>query len=374
VSHFKERKEKNCLNCHAQLVGRYCHKCGQENIEPQESFYHLLTHFIFDIFHFDGKFFTTMKDLVFKPGFLTREYVKGRRASYLHPIRMYVFTSAIFFIIYFSFVAEPVKIADSAQQGKGLIALQEKVNALKDSLRQGKDSLQNVELINQISALEKIIPTGLNAGDTSIPREEWAVRLAEARKNGNVLNIRDSMPPGIAAYEAAQKKLPVKERDGFFMRNIMQHAIDINIKYKGKREEAINDFIEKFYHTLPQMLVVTLPMAALILQLLYIRKRKEIYYTVHIVFSLHVTIAVFIALLFYYALAGLFVVSHFILFDWLGFAALSYAWLYGLFAMYGFYRQGFIKTLFKYFLLLFLVLCISIIILLIFLFTTLYRF
>ncbi|MEO7210781.1 MAG: DUF3667 domain-containing protein, partial [Chitinophagaceae bacterium] len=208
MSHFKERKEKSCLNCHAQLVGRYCHKCGQENIEPQESFWHLLTHFVFDIFHFDGKFFTTMKDLVFKPGFLTREYVNGRRASYLHPIRMYVFTSAIFFIIYFSFVANPVKISADQLNGKDFIALQAKVNELKDSLATGKDSIQNVELANQIAAIEKFLPAEIIDQDASKPTNPKEDSLAKVIKNGNVLNLRNPMPVSISAYEAAEKKLP----------------------------------------------------------------------------------------------------------------------------------------------------------------------
>ena len=97
----QERKEKICLNCTADLQGRYCHICGQENTEPKESVWGLITHFFYDITHFDGKFFSTLKYLAFKPGFLSAEYVKGRRASYLNPIRMYVFTSAIFFIIFF---------------------------------------------------------------------------------------------------------------------------------------------------------------------------------------------------------------------------------------------------------------------------------
>ncbi|MFI5131717.1 MAG: DUF3667 domain-containing protein, partial [Chitinophagales bacterium] len=102
MSHLAERKEKDCLNCGTIIQGRYCHVCGQENLEPKESFWHLVTHFFYDITHFDGKFFTTLKDLLFKPGFLTREYMKGRRVNYLNPIRMYVFTSAIFFLVFFS--------------------------------------------------------------------------------------------------------------------------------------------------------------------------------------------------------------------------------------------------------------------------------
>jgi hypothetical protein len=103
VSHLKERAEKICLNCNAAIYGKYCHVCGQENIEPKESFWHLVTHFLFDLIHFDGKFFSTLKYLLFKPGFLAEEHSRGRRADYLHPIRLYIFVSAFFFLIMFSF-------------------------------------------------------------------------------------------------------------------------------------------------------------------------------------------------------------------------------------------------------------------------------
>ena len=102
MSHLHERKEKICLNCKSVIYGRFCHVCGQENIEPKETFWGLLTHFVYDVTHFDGKFFDTTKYLLFRPGFLALEYLRGRRASYLNPIRMYVFTSAFFFIIFSS--------------------------------------------------------------------------------------------------------------------------------------------------------------------------------------------------------------------------------------------------------------------------------
>ena len=101
MSHIQQRKEKDCLNCGTNVIGKYCHNCGQENIEPKESAWQLISHFINDVTHFDGKFFSTLKDLLFKPGFLSTEYMKGRRASYLNPVRMYLFTSFIFFLIFF---------------------------------------------------------------------------------------------------------------------------------------------------------------------------------------------------------------------------------------------------------------------------------
>ena len=99
MSHQHERKEKKCLNCGADLYDRFCHKCGQENVEPRQSFWQLTVHFFEDLTHFDGKFFTTIKYMFTKPGFLTSEYVNGKRAAYVNPIRMYLFVSAMFFII-----------------------------------------------------------------------------------------------------------------------------------------------------------------------------------------------------------------------------------------------------------------------------------
>lgn len=101
MSHPAQRKEKNCLNCGTTVIGRYCHHCGQENVEPKESVWQLLLHFFNDITHFDGKFFSTLKELLFKPGFLSTQYMIGRRATYLNPIRMYLFTSFIFFLLFF---------------------------------------------------------------------------------------------------------------------------------------------------------------------------------------------------------------------------------------------------------------------------------
>jgi len=96
------RRDKTCLNCGAIVQERYCSHCGQENTQLKESFSHLVGHFLADITHYDSKLITTIKDLIFKPGFLTKEYNAGKRMRYLNPIRMYVFISAIFFLVMFS--------------------------------------------------------------------------------------------------------------------------------------------------------------------------------------------------------------------------------------------------------------------------------
>ncbi len=105
MSEIGLRKDQTCLNCGSAVTLRYCSVCGQENIEPHDNFVGMVTHFLEDLFHFDSKFFTTTKYLFLRPGFLSIEYSAGKRASYFHPIRMYLFTSALFFFIFFAFFA-----------------------------------------------------------------------------------------------------------------------------------------------------------------------------------------------------------------------------------------------------------------------------
>src|SRR5688572_28213014 len=102
MSHPNERKEKNCLNCGAETAGLYCQRCGQKNLTPEESVFDLVGHFFHNITHYDGKILSTLKNLLTRPGFLSKEYLVGRRAAYLHPIHMYVVTSTFFFFIFFS--------------------------------------------------------------------------------------------------------------------------------------------------------------------------------------------------------------------------------------------------------------------------------
>lgn len=314
LSHAKERTQKNCLNCNAEVMGRYCQVCGQENIETHETFWQLTTHLVYDIVHFDGKFFSTLKSLLFKPGFLTHEYIRGKRASYLHPVRMYVFTSTIFFIIFFAFIVPADKINSSGN----LIGNSKAKDIVKDSV------------IKKISD-----SAGINIKDPVMHKSDF---------NGN-----DILPPSIEAYDSIQKTLPETKRDGWFTQMISKRSIIISNKYKGNQEDFIKDLFENFLHSLPKMMFISLPLAALLLQLLYIR-RKQFLYVQHGVFLIHVYIATYILFLLQYGLKALNDILHWSIIGYLsGFTVfLIFFYLYK--AMRNFYGQRRAKTIFKFFL------------------------
>lgn len=99
MSALKERNEKVCLNCTAVLYGRYCHVCGQENVQPRRPVWEIPWAFVNNIINVDGRFFLSVRRLLFSPGFLAREFVSGRRVKYHDPVRTYLFSSFLFFLV-----------------------------------------------------------------------------------------------------------------------------------------------------------------------------------------------------------------------------------------------------------------------------------
>jgi hypothetical protein len=71
------------------------------------------------------------------------------------------------------------------------------------------------------------------------------------------------------------------------------------------RIKVFSRMIEKFMHSFPQILFFSLPLIALVLQLLYIRRRKQFFYVNHGIFLIHIYIYSFINLIVYFSIGKL---------------------------------------------------------------------
>ncbi|HXB92711.1 MAG TPA: DUF3667 domain-containing protein [Puia sp.] len=405
MSHLKERKEKNCLNCQSTLYGRYCHVCGQENLEPKETVWHLVTHFFNDITHFDGKFFSTVKFLLKKPGFLSKEYMIGRRASYLNPIRMYVFTSAIFFIIMFSLRNGDhlVKVNETPEVKKGLSALVLDKTKLEKRLAREKDDDDKEALHEDLNRLNIEIATikklygdtttrTFSKGDRSLillqavndSLAKSGVPLLVQKRITDAINARQNQDDDVGSfwgmnthgynsvqqYDSAEKTMPDSLRDGWLTRLARKRMILLKQEFGNDKQRYKEHFKENFIHSFPKILFISLPFFALILNMLYFR-HKQYFYVDHGIFTVHLYCANFILILILILLNDL---SDWINVGWigvilgiLGFAIGIYMLIYLYKAMRGFYGQGRGKTFLKYFITGCLALFINAILMLIFL-------
>jgi hypothetical protein len=87
-----------CENCDAALTGRYCATCGQRVEPPVHSLWHFTQVAAEDVTHADSRLWRTLAALLLRPGWLTREFLAGRRARYLPPVRLYLVLSVAFFL------------------------------------------------------------------------------------------------------------------------------------------------------------------------------------------------------------------------------------------------------------------------------------
>ncbi|HEX5553087.1 MAG TPA: DUF3667 domain-containing protein [Chitinophagaceae bacterium] len=299
------RQEKKCLNCGATVHGRYCSECGQENREPRESFGQLLYHFISDFTHFDSKVFVTIKDLLFEPGFLTKEYLAGRRVRYLHPIRMYIFISFLYFLC--------MGLVRQNDHKKDVVlttnqrAVASKVNATLDTIKTVTPGVDSATINSATKGISRA------ARDISNMRSYGSVKEFDS--------IQHALPP--------DKRLKGIER--FLERKL--------VKWKEKYGSLSSEMLtEKFYHAIPKIMFFLLPLLALFLKWFY---KKEHYYVDHAILSLHFHSVAFLLMLLFLLADTVFHLSI------LGDFTLPLLFIYLVLALRNVYHQSLMLSLFK---------------------------
>lgn len=282
---------RTCLNCGTPLTDRFCSHCGQKDIPKRQTLGELIENFVGSFFSFESKFFRTLRYLLFKPGFLAKEYNSGRRESYYHPARMYVFTSFVYFLLVFSL--------PDAQEERNDVIQTDSTDVKLDSIATGADAL-NFQLTE---------------GEYD-SREE---------------------------YDSIQQTLPASERDGWFVRKMNYRQIELSDRYRQDKANFGSDFIAAFVGNAPKVFFFLLPIFALILKLLYVR--RDFYYSEHLAFSTY----------FYNFFFTIGIISELVRLipglDWFSLIVWILLNVYLLVAMKRVYEQGWGKSILKFVLL-----------------------
>ena len=332
-----------CLNCGTKLQDIFCHHCGQKDLPKRQTLGELLTNFISSFWSYEGKFFLTAKYLLTRPGFLAKEYSEGKRESYYHPARMYVFISFVFFL---TLVLVPDSNKEEEMKDISKADAKEVNRELKEA---GLDTITNNQGLNNI--ISKAV-----ADSVRKDMEKEGV-FTKAKKKKNASDFSFSGPPfsSIKEYDSAQNILPDEKRDGWIVRKLNSRAIEINKRYEGDDagKRFGKDFGQAFIDNFSKVLFYLLPVFALLLKSLYMR--RDFFYSEHLVFSIYYYNFFFIA-------GTLYMIVNLIPgLDWLTYFIVIWIMAYLLWAMKRTYQQSWRKTILKYSIFSFLFLiCMSI--------------
>ncbi|WP_370897527.1 DUF3667 domain-containing protein [Chryseobacterium gossypii] len=268
MSHGKLREDKTCLNCGHVVDERFCTHCGQENTETRQPFYYLFTHFIEDFTHYDGQFWQTIKNLLFKPGRLTREYLAGKRQMYVAPVKLYIFVSFITFFV---------------------PAIFPELNSDRDTDEAHVSTTQEEEEKKQKILVAKNLKKALGTENDSMiyRRIQEEIESQEDSKESAIASSGDKIfilgAKNMKQYDSLQK---ATGKDKLYTALRPYAEKTFHLQEKGMSKDEINNrFKETFVHTLPKALFIYLPIFAFFLWLFH--NKKKWWYFDHGIFTLH---------------------------------------------------------------------------------------
>ena len=96
---FDYTSSRVCVSCQQSFTGRFCNRCGEKVVEPQErSIFYFLGNVLNALTFLDSKFLRSLRYLATRPGYITRNYIEGRRVSFMKPLSLFFIANLVYFL------------------------------------------------------------------------------------------------------------------------------------------------------------------------------------------------------------------------------------------------------------------------------------
>jgi hypothetical protein len=349
-----ENPTERCRNCQHPLPerARFCPACGQKNTDGRLTFQEMASEFVGTLFNLDNRIFSTLGALAV-PGRLTQRFFEGKHVRYYHPLRLFIVSAGIFTAL-MTFKASKSGLQDA-----------------KIGLDERKEDYQKKQQVELLENLSQKVADSFNDKkvDAALDSLGTSFRLLNTSPD---FNFNYTFTNGEIIVDTLEKvdEIPIEQSDSLVINNFMRFGDeDIKVaindllnldeeqlltKYKiegwknrllFRQYVRINKGGSRFFLYMVGntiwMVLIMMPMLALFLKLLYIR--KGFFYYEHLVFSFHTHSFMFIVFSLLIIIDNSFEIPEYITSIFLLFSS-----LYLFLAMKRFYKQGIFKTILKY--------------------------
>ena len=312
----------HCENCGAPLTGEFCSHCGQHAIDYRRSIFRVLLDAADSFLNWDTKFLHSMNQLLIHPWQLTNDFNAGQRARYVHPLRLYLIASIIFFLLAraINWDSEgPIQL--TAQDRTELVASLAKmiepnspltpeqraqVELARLKLAEAQGALTAQERAEVKKAFKAYIKSEARKSLSTEERAKMATVMARIPKipdsDTQVTPPVAPLPPDLSAPAPPTDQPPVptvtisptskspfhfsagppgQKKSAFGL--WLEKQVKDKIGEDGARAKL---FMETLRSNIPAMMLCCIPIFAFILKILYIRAGR--YYVEHLVYALHI--------------------------------------------------------------------------------------
>jgi Protein of unknown function (DUF3667) len=323
----------HCENCGAPLTGEFCAQCGQHAIDYRRSIFRVLLDAADSFLNWDTKFLHSMNQLLIHPWHLTNDFNAGRRARYVHPLRLYLIASIVFFLLAkainwdsdgpiqltaqdrselvasLSRMIEPnspltpeqraqvelarVKLAEpeGALSTEERAQLKKTIHAyVKSQVSKSLGAEERAKMAAMMARIPRLRDPGKEVTPPVVPAPPDLTTIAPAIPNPSAPPV----PPVIASTPKSQHKFsvgpPGEKKSAFAL------WLEKQVKEKiGEDGARLKLFLETLRSNIPAMMLCCIPLFAFILKILYIRKHR--FYVEHLVYALHIHTFLYVAVI-----------------------------------------------------------------------------
>ncbi|MCY3700381.1 MAG: DUF3667 domain-containing protein [Gemmatimonadetes bacterium] len=241
---------RTCPNCGRDRPESFCAHCGQSDRDYARALWSVAGELVRETFEVDSRLFRTLKLLMFRPGSLTREFSRNRRAGFVSPVRLYIFASFVFFLL--------LSLRGDFRSA-GLL------NTTEENFGSSLTEEQPEDATAQLSTEER-----LEAFRAGLPPEQQ--RKADdilARPAGNIarqifVGMGGSAGAGVAEMGWVERSLHLSMIDMLHDPSVIPRRLIANM---------------------PIAMFFLLPVLGLVLAAFYYRKKR--FYVEHLVFAIH---------------------------------------------------------------------------------------
>jgi len=323
----------NCQNCgHPfQAQEKFCPYCGQKR-QHLQSVWEMLEEFFSNLLSYDSKFYRSLLPFLFRPGFLTTEFIAGRRQRYVHPMRLYLVVSLLFFLT----------IGGNLDE----IAHSRNAQAMSFSLLGSRD-------FYNISACQDSIVLYLSQGDSDssarIKKQLYKIAAYQDSIAQEVQRLQERPEPynfSSAVFMAKAKNISNPDSlmqatglsDNFFNKLMAKQSLRL-------AQTNASELMVYAFSKISTITILMVPVLAFILKLLYWRRKRR--YTEHLIFGLHLHAFIFLLIMLSLVVINWLSLSK-ALQEQIGLGAVLVFLVYVYAALWRVYRQGWFKTFVKF--------------------------
>jgi hypothetical protein len=272
----------HCENCGTELRGHYCSNCGQAAVDYHRSFRHVVMDVLDSFLNWDSKFIRSIGLLLWRPGWLTNQFLEGRRVRFVHPLRLYLLVSIAFFLCArFVHVGDTRNIKREDMTPEARAVFDQKMARLRE-----KQKKHPFLTFNNNVEKEPQAATATTPGATATPAEQNSPPQTQASATPSELDAAVNE----IVDESTHPKTKNRPHIQFGNRKTtspvglwFEQRIKEQIGEDGSKGKA---FVETLRSNLSTMMLFCIPIFAFLLKILYLRQKR--FYIEHLVYALNI--------------------------------------------------------------------------------------